>query len=193
MSSDGEPPKKPRKATPANHRIPEERYVAARILYESTPGATFVKVAEQVGVSWRSLEDRSKKDGGWTKRNLLPPNGMSDAAQAVADRYTGRIAGYGGDDITADQKQAVVAELAVDVAVDIRAQLLDRHRKEWGAIRQLVYRNLKGGQFNDQCKLAKISAETLQIIQSNERKAYGLDKGDGGDTAVTVVIDRGDD
>ena len=54
-----------------------------------------------------------------------------------------------------------------------------------------MYRNLRAGEFNDQCKLAKISAETLQIVQSNERKAYGLDKGGDGDTSVTVVIDRG--
>lgn len=173
------------------HRIPEERYVAARILYETTPGATFKSIAAETGISWRGLEERSKKDGGWAKRSLLPPSGMNEAAQQVADRYTGKLADY-GDDITAEQKQAAVVETAAEVAIDMRAQLLDRHRKEWGAIRQLVYRNLKAGEFNGQCKLAKISAETLQIVQSNERKAYGLDKGGDGDTSVTVVIDRGD-
>ena len=173
------------------HRIPEERYVAARILYETTPGATFRSIAAETGISWRGLEERSKKDGGWAKRSLLPPSGMNEAAQQVADRYTGKLADY-GDDITAEHKQAAVVETAAEVAIDMRAQLLDRHRKEWGAIRQLVYRNLKAGAFGDQCKLAKISAETLQIVQSNERKAYGLDKGGDGDTSVTVVIDRGD-
>lgn len=173
------------------HRIPEERYVAARILYETTPGATFKSIAAETGISWRGLEERSKKDGGWAKRSLLPPSGMNEAAQQVADRYTGKLAAY-GDDITAEHKQAAVAETAAEVAIDMRAQLLDRHRREWGAIRQLVYRNLKAGEFNGQCKLAKISAETLQIVQSNERKAYGLDKGGDGNTSVTVVINRGD-
>ena len=173
------------------HRIPEERYVAARILYETTPGATFKSIAAETGISWRGLEERSKKDGGWAKRSLLPPSGMNEAAQQVADRYTGKLADY-GDDITAEHKKAAVVETAAEVAIDMRAQLLDRHRKEWSAIRQLVYRNLRAGEFNDQCKLAKISAETLQIVQSNERKAYGLDKGGDGDTSVTVVIDRGD-
>lgn len=172
------------------HRIPEERYVAARILYETTPGATFKSIAAETGISWRGLEERSKKDGGWAKRSLLPPSGMNEAAQQVADRYTGKLADY-GDDITAEHKQAAVVETAAEVAIDMRAQLLDRHRKEWSAIRQLVYRNLRAGEFSDQCKLAKISAETLQIVQSNERKAYGLDKGGDGDTSVTVVIDRG--
>ena len=173
------------------HRIPEERYVAARILYETTPGATFKSIAAETGISWRGLEERSKKDGGWAKRSLLPPSGMNEAAQQVADRYTRKLADY-GDDITAEHKKAAVVETAAEVAIDMRAQLLDRHRKEWSAIRQLVYRNLRAGEFNDQCKLAKISAETLQIVQSNERKAYGLDKGGDGDTSVTVVIDRGD-
>ena len=71
------------------HRIPEERYVAARILYETTPGATFKSIAAETGISWRGLEERSKKDGGWAKRSLLPPSGMNEAAQQVADRYTG--------------------------------------------------------------------------------------------------------
>ena len=86
------------------HRIPEERYVAARILYETTPGATFKSIAAETGISWRGLEERSKKDGGWAKRSLLPPSGMNEAAQQVADRYTGKLADY-GDDITAEHKE----------------------------------------------------------------------------------------
>lgn len=175
-----------------SHRIPEERYQAARVIYETTPGMTFRKLEEETGISWRALEDRSKKDGYWTKRNLLPPVGLSEAAQVVADRYTGKLADY-GDDITAEQKQAALKETAVEVAVDMRAQLLDRHRREWGAIRNLVYGNIKAGEFNDKCKLAKISAETLQIMQQNERKAWGLDKpgDDNPAQGVTVVIERG--
>lgn len=179
------------------HRIPEERYVAARVIYETTPGATFASVAEETGVSARSLEERSKVDGGWTRRALLPPQGLTEAAQAVADRYTGKLAEYENDPTPA-QKQAVVQSVAAEVAVDIRAQLLDRHRKEWSVFRSRVYKQVdpKSGLSEDErfnmSKTTKINAETLQIIQQNERKAYGLEKGEGDDKKVTLVIDRGE-
>lgn len=175
---------------PVQHRIPDERFVAARILYETTPGATFKQVAEETGISVRSLEERSKRDGGWTKRALLPPTGMNEAAQAVADSYTGRLAEY-GDEISADQKQVAVQETAVETAVDLRAQLIDRHRREWAAPRRLVYEAIQKRDF-ELAKLAKISTESLRNIQDGERKAWGIDKGEGDEKKVTLVIERGD-
>lgn len=172
------------------HRIPEDRYVAARVLYETTPGATFASVAEETGISYRSIEARSKADGGWTKRSLLPPSGMNEAAQAVADTYTAKLADY-GDEISVEQKQVALQETAVETAVDLRAQLIDRHRREWAAPRRLVYEAIQKRDF-ELAKLAKISTESLRNIQDGERKAWGIDKGEGDDKKVTLVIERGE-
>ena len=172
------------------HRIPEERYVAARLIYETTPGASFKSVAEETGISVRALEERSKKDGIWTKRALLPPHGLSDAAQAVADRYGTKIAEY-GDEISAEQKQVALQETATELAVDLRAQLIDRHRREWAAPRKLAYEAIQKRDF-ELAKLAKISTESLRNIQDGERKAWGIDKAEGDDKKVTLVIERGD-
>lgn len=172
---------------PPRYRIPEEQYAAARVIYETTPGMTFVKLADETGISWRSLEERSRKEG-WTRRELLPPTNMSDAAQAVADKYSGKLAEY-GPEIGAEQKQVALQETAAEVATDLRGQLIERHRREWGAVRNLVYDGLRKREYGDIAKLAKISAETLQIIQSNERKAWGIDK-PGDDAKLTVVIER---
>ena len=172
------------------YRIPEERYVAARVLYESTPGMSMVQCADEVGVSHRSLEERSRKDGGWTKRSLMPPTGMTEAAQAVADQYTAKLADY-GDQTTKEQRDAALRETATEVAVDLRAQVLDRHRKEWRIIDMLLGEHVKGRDF-DRAKLTKITAEALAIKQAGERKAWGLDKPGENEGAqnVTVVIER---
>lgn len=170
------------------YRIPEERKAAARVLYESTPGMTQDMVADEVGVSRRSVEEWVRKEG-WNKAPLLPPTGMTEAAQAVADRYTGKLTEY-GDDISAEQKQVALQQTAVETAVELRAQLIDRHRREWAAPRKLAYEAIQKRDF-ELAKLAKISSETLRNIQDGERKSWNIDKPeDDGSKGVTVVIER---
>lgn len=178
----------PRKGTQA-HRIPEERYVAARVLYESTPGMTFEKLADETGISYRSLENRSRADGGWTKRTLMPPTGMTEAAQKVADSYTTRLAEY-GDKVTPEQRQVALQDTAVEVAVDLRAQVIDRHRKEWKIIEMLLGEHVKARDF-DKAKLTKITAEAIKIKQEGERKAWGIEV--AGDEKPPVVSSTGAD
>ena len=67
---------------------------------------------------------------------------------------------------------------AEEVAVDLRAELLDRHRKEWGEVRRLFCRSLKEAENArgfEVAKFAKISAETVELIQRGETRAWGLD------------------
>jgi len=172
------------------YRIPEERFAAARVLYETTPGMTMAKCAEEVGVSNRALEERSRKDGGWAKRSLMPPTGMTEAAQQVADQYSSKLANY-GESVTPEERAAALKETAVEVAVDLRAQVIDRHRKEWRIVDVLLGEHVKARDF-DKAKLTKITAEALAIKQMNERKAWGIDvKGEEpGSQNVTVVIER---
>ena len=77
----------------------------------------------------------------------------------------------------------------------IRAGVLDRHRREWSAPRGLAYKALKMGQEGkvleafELAKLAKITSETLQIVQVGECRAFGLDhtsRGQDGGTVVTI-------
>lgn len=180
--------KRPGNKNPVQYRIPEERYAAARIIYETVPGMSFVKLAEQTGISFRALENRSVKEG-WRKNVLLPDKDMTPQAQAVADQYNGKLAEY-GPEAGAEQKREAMVQTAQEFAVAERAKILDRHRREWGAVRGLLYDSVKGRQFSDLSKLAKISAETLAIIQANERKAWGL-KDEEQQGNVTILIDRG--
>ncbi len=172
------------------YRVEPERYAAARIIYETTPGITYARCAELTGISARSLEQQSKKDGGWNKNSLKPPKGMQAAAQEAADKYNGKVEKYGFNPTDAEKKEAI-AQVSEEIGVDLRAQILDRHRREWGPIRALIYKNLRGGKFNEEVKLAKMSAEALNILQLAERKAWGLDKPNDTDKPPIVVIDRG--
>lgn len=179
------------------YRIPEERFQAARVLYETLPGMTFDKLAEHTGVSARSLEDRSRADGTWSKMPLLPPKNMSDAAQAVADHYTKKVTEF-GDEITEEQKKVALVDTAVEVAVDLRAQLLDRHRREWDVLQYHLNKNLDprntmaDKEKFERAKFIKITAETIQIKQAGQRKAWGIEQAGDDQTqnGVTVVIER---
>jgi hypothetical protein len=65
-----------------------------------------------------------------------------------------------------------------EIAVDLRTELLGRHRKEWDEVRRLFYRSLKEAESArgfEAAKFAKISAETLELIQRGETRAWGLD------------------
>ncbi len=171
-----------------------DRYAAARALYEGTPGMTFKQAAEKTGMGKSTLERRANAEG-WKKCfGKLKPGEMTADAQSAADLF-GRLMDEYGPEVTADQQEMVVAEVVHEVAVDIRGKMLDRHRTEWAAPRAMSaeavrMRDADPDKAFDRAKMAKITAETLKIIQDGERKAHGIDAGDLPPGAV-VVIDRG--
>lgn len=173
--------------SPRAQIAPDERYAAARAIYEGMPGMTFAKLAEETGLGKSTLERRANVEC-W-KKNYTAANlpAMGEAAQKAADTYSGKVAEY-GPEITDEQKAQVVAEVSTETAVDLRAQILDRHRREWAAPRKLAYEAMQKRDF-ELAKLAKINSETLRNIQDGERRAWGIDKANDG--TFTVVIERG--
>lgn len=168
----------------------DDLIAAARALYEGDPTITKKQVAEEMGVPYATLDKWSKggdtgTDDKWVKRTA---DNMSERAQAVADGYKGKLSELGPEITTEQQKQAM-EETAEETAVELRAKVLERHRKEWGIPRGLVNEAVKARDFN-KAKLAKITSETLKLIQDGERKAWGIDSGPDGSTKVQVVIER---
>lgn len=83
------------------------------------------------------------------------------------------------------------ANLRRDTSVEIVASVIDRHRREWSAARALSIEAVRERNF-DKAKLAKITAETIGIIQHGERKAYGIeDAGSAPQKPTVVVVERG--
>ena len=183
-------PKRERNYAKSRERqISDHRWVAARALYEGTPGMTFPQLAKETKIGTSTLQRKANEDGWVKARDPAQLAAMSAAAQEVADRFASKVAEY-GDEISAEQKAAAVAETVQETAVLERGKVLDRHRREWAAPRKLSYEAVQNRDF-ERAKLAKITAETLKIIQEGERKAWGLDQsGDGDAKGVTVVIER---
>jgi hypothetical protein len=167
-----------------------ERKAAARALFEGQPGATCETVAAEVGVPVGTVR-RWKAEGGWRPAVKKLPE-LSARAGALADSFKVKMSELGkpmDDEVAAAE---VAREVATDFAVDVRAQVLDRHRKEWAAPRKIAYDAIAKGDF-ERAKLAKISAETLTLIQMGECRAYGIKPEDKGDSRTVVVVDRESD
>jgi hypothetical protein len=67
---------------------------------------------------------------------------------------------------------------AAQMAIDLRAAVLEQHRKDWEVARQLlraVAEEAEKATGFEKAKFAKIGAETLRIIQEGEHRAWGLD------------------
>lgn len=158
----------------------------ARALWEGSPKATCASVGKELGVTDTAVRSWMKSDR-WKK---IAAGKMAKEAQAAADNYKTELSKL-GPEVTTEERIAAAEKASEVTAVELRAAVLDRHRKEWSAPRQLSYEAIKGRDF-EKAKLAKITAETLMLIQSGERKAWGMDAKDPNpdEEAKTIVIER---
>lgn len=177
--------------TPARY-LPEplpERMAAARALFEGKPYTTIDSVAKECGVLPYWVR-RWHREQAWAKASRALP-GLSAMAAVAADKFKTKMSELGKplDDETAAAEAA--KEVSTEFAVDLRSGVLDRHRKEWAAPRKIAYEAVQKGDF-ERAKLAKITAETLTLIQSGECRAYGITQdARGADAQTVVVVERG--
>lgn len=187
---------KPERMTsvPADSTPYKDRFVAARAMYEGTPGMTMRLLAEQTGIGMSTLQRKANEEGWKKNYAALKVGEMTEAAQRAADQFKHKMADF-GPEVSAEQEAQAVQEVIHEVAVDARAQMLDRHRVEWAAPRAMSaeavrMRDSDPDKAFARAKMAKITAETLKIVQDGERKAWGLDVGELPAGSV-VVIERG--
>lgn len=196
-------PRKPaaRKARPsaaATHarkaKYSDAMIAAARAMWEGDPRISKAAVAEEMGIPYAMVDKWSKGGASgtgekWCKR---VDEGMSERAHAIADTYREKLTEF-GDEPTIEQKKQAQDETVEDIALKLRAELIGRHRQEWSAIRNLLYKGMKqaaDARGFEASKFAKISAETMKIMQEAERRSWGIDSGPDGQTKVQVVIER---
>lgn len=148
-------------------------------------------VADETGVPFGTVKrwkaEASARGEPWRNQARTIVN-LAGRAGALADTFKVKMKELGkpmDDAVAASEAERAVVE---EHAVDVRARVLDRHRKEWSAPRSLAYDAMAKKDF-DLAKLAKISSETLTLIQGGECRAYGITaEGRGGGN--TIVIDR---
>jgi transposase len=168
---------------------PTKREVG-RAIYEARPGATCQMVGEELGVPLSTVR-RWKSEGGWKPNGLQSMAGLSRQAAELANKLKVKMSELGKPMSDEVALKEAGQELAEGHVVDVRAAVLDRHRKEWSAPRKIAYEAMQSGDF-DRAKLAKISSETLQLIQMGECRAYGMNHDARGADKVGgfVLIDR---
>lgn len=164
----------------------DENMIKAQALWESSPRETSGTIAKKIGVSAQTIDGWRRKYG-WKK---VASEKLPEVAQKAADAYKQNLASL-GPEITMEERNEAASKAIEVTAGEMRAAVIDRHRKEWGGARSLSYEAMKKRDFN-LAKLAKISAETLLLVQSGERKAWGLDvkESAGGqeqDEDITVI------
>ncbi|RTL00413.1 MAG: hypothetical protein EKK59_04485 [Neisseriaceae bacterium] len=142
-------------------RPTKDAWAEARQLWETDPQQTFESVASRMGVSRPAVSNKAKRDG-WERKKTLRQ--IVERAQIQADKVTTKLSDLPG----------VTSKTDTEAAIDVRADVLERHRSDWRTHRELFTLQSISADF-DAGKKAKISAEMLMIRQKGERAAYGLD------------------
>lgn len=180
-------------------RLSPDEWTAARLAWESDPNMTMGRLADVLGITKQSVHARIKKAAAagdpWEKQQAL--SDLAARAQRIADRQAARAsADDAGKPDKADRSVSKKADEPdippipdADTPVNQRAEVIARHRREWSVVRGLSGEAIKGRDF-ERAKLAKITSETLKIMQDGERKAWGLDAIDPEKQAPVVVIER---
>lgn len=125
-----------------------------RAEYEA--GASQSELAKKYGVSRTAIQKHITSES-WSQDISKTLNQLTEA------KVAGVVAGCN------PKKKAA----ALNRAAEDRAQVIERHRREWRAHEAIIVQVMADRDFEG-AKLAKITAETLKIRQEGERKAWGI-------------------
>lgn len=181
--------------------IPPAVVAGAAATLAAVPGATVPKVADALGETPARLRRALDADPSVSTDPLRTQTAKAGEIAALAHQAVNLAqTELAGPDLPAVGE--VAAKVAGVVAVDITQKVLSRHRKEWEVPRSLMAEALKrrlgpGGVATAEStaaafeglKLAKISAETLTLVQQGERTAHGIKAGDIG-AVVEIEYDE---
>jgi hypothetical protein len=153
---------------------------AARILYEGTHGMTIAQLSEITQIAPRTLKIYCR-DQNWKKDLETKHGGSTEAAQQAAAMFQ-------GEQFEREQNGVTEAEAVNELTAPLpteREALLERHKAEWSVPRTMASEAVRLRATNpmgafERAKMAKITGETLKIIQDGERRAHGIDKAPDG-------------
>lgn len=170
------------------------RIADARAIYEGTHQLTMNELAEVTGIPKRVLASHSRAES-WVKQVKEGQN--SDARQAVERFAEWRALALEVAAAPRGEATEVVPDLARPMVEDALSKLLERHKHELMAPRAISAEAIKirnsdpDGAFQ-KAKLAKITAETLDLLHKAERRAWGIDDRETPQGSV-IVIERPSD
>jgi hypothetical protein len=161
-------------------RLTTDQWAAIRIEWEGEPTATFSALADKYGVDKAQVGRVAKRDG-WSKTGQLAS--INEAAQRKADARC-------NSEGNSTQHQLNQKEIATrDESIDVRAEVLERHRREWAELESYrqdalqAMKDAKGIGDKEAWTIAKLAADAtkqnlsaLEVKQSGERRAWGLEQ-----------------
>lgn len=180
-------------------RLTSDQWRDVRSEWEASATQGLAWLVAANGGKWHVTEEAvrlRRKAEGWQKRGTL--GSVVEKAQLQADARA-HLGGQVGDEdsyprnggpgstydpdlgpagAAADAAEAARSAGVEQAAVDLRAELIERHRNEWKLARKQLYKASKiadNASGFEAAKFAKINSETLTLIQAGERKAWGLD------------------
>lgn len=152
-------------------RLTKDQWAEARIKWEADPTLTFEALGKALGCSHAAVGQTAKKQN-WQRAPDM--RSIADRAQLKADaREKSKLS---AETLAESFKKTGIETFdARELAEDIRADVIERHRADWAVHREHfktadIAANFEIG------KSAKISAEMLAIRQKGERASYGLDE-----------------
>lgn len=164
-------------------RLTQEQWAEARVEWEDNPTMTLNYISQKYDIHRSEVTRRAQKES-WTKTRQI--EAINEAAHRIADAQGNPT----NPNITQHTPKALSIERTATriESVTARAEVLDRHRKEWldvEVMRKVALKAMKtahDAKEYDAWKVAKMAAETaranlqvLEIKQNGERKAWGLD------------------
>ncbi len=186
----------------------DELRAAARALYETVVDIKFPDIAAQVGVKAEEVRAWRLEDAANGRPWLMASNWRTPAKEAKNSAAEAAKKAEILQPVLTETRAEAEAEAravldiaeceeagAVTVIEDPHRELRKRHREEWLAPRTLSYQAMKLGQKGrleeafTLAKLAKISAETLTLIQAGEGRAHGMKPAEA--DGSLVLIERG--
>lgn len=176
--------------TPAKKTPRTKRYIdwgKVRDEWAADQGLNFKMIADRFGMTKQAIQRRAGREG-WKR---VDPN-ESEVQQAMRTRADAKsVANPASVEVLPPEETPAPpgkpTPRAKQAAIEARATIIDRHRRELNIPRNRIY---KASQETDiakatsEAKLAKLMAEGLAIVQANERKAWSLD----GDQTRTIRI-----
>lgn len=163
------------KQKPTTKLIPWDK---VREAWESEPGATYSSVATLFNVSKQRVGKKAKEGKGWKKINDKGP-GFKQRVNTKADETAATAVGEVLPPQNESAPLGVPSPASIDAGITARAQVIDRHRREWQIPRNRLYAAMQ--EITDRVKAfammkeAKIMSETLLNIHKGERVSWGLD------------------
>ena len=126
-----------------------------------------IRAEYEAGASQSDLSRRHGVSRTAIQKRIRAENWMQDLSGTINRLTEAKVAG-----IVAGCNPVKKAA-ALDRAAEQKAAVIRRHKEEWDRHKAIMDEALANGDFNA-AKLAKITAETINIRQAGERKAWGI-------------------